>query len=300
MTELSEAPPIAPMSALPWYERASHRFRFLRLLPKNDFGDWLFALILFRHWHGRWPKRSGGTINDALFRLKTSVEITHPLRVYVSDKEHLKDFVRTKLGDQFNVPTLAYLRSWESVKQYDFPPRCVIKPTHLSGAIILRKAGEAIDRRIVERWFKMNLYDHSRERNYRSLVPKIVVEPFVFELETPLDYKIYCSNGEPRLITKRVGTLKEGSRSFYDTKWNLQPIRLKDATYVDQPRPANLDAMLHVARVLSREFTFIRVDLYSDESEVKVSELTNCPFNAGMVFDSPESELLASRLLFGA
>jgi hypothetical protein len=50
----------------------SYRIRLLRLLPRNPFGDWLFGAILFRHWHARWPKRRGGTINDAMFRLKNS------------------------------------------------------------------------------------------------------------------------------------------------------------------------------------------------------------------------------------
>lgn len=294
-----------PENALPWYETPSFRFRCLRLLPRNDVGDWLFALVLFRHWHGRWAKRAGGTLNDALFRLKTSAAITHPLRVFVSDKEHVKDYVRAKLGDQFNVPTLACLHSWEGAKRFAFPPRCVIKPTHLSGAVILRTGGEAIDHAALERWFKINLYDHSRERNYRTLIPKIIVEPFVFDSEVPMQCKILCADGEPRLLMLRQGTLAEGTRSFYDAMWNPQPINYKGVATVVQSRPANLDLMLHVARVLSGGFSatgessFIRVDLYSDDNQVKVGELTNCPYNAGIRFDSFESDLLASRIVFG-
>lgn len=306
MTRLPDLFLSAAENDVPWYETPSLRFRCLRLLPKDEFGDWLFSLVLFRHWHGRWPKRTGGTINDALFRLKTSAEITNPLRVYVSDKEYLKDYVRSKLGDQFNVKTLACLNSWESVEQFDFPSRCVIKPTHLSGAVVLRRGGEALDLKTLRRWLKTNFYDHTRERNYRTLVPKVIVEPFVFDSETPSHYKIFCYSGQPRLIMMRVGKAKEGLRTFYDNMWNPQPIRyVDDKTHADQPLPANRDLLLGVARALSKEFSFsrrnsfIRVDLYSDGSEVKVSELTNCPYGASIVYDSPESEFCATRLLFG-
>ena len=294
-----------PETKLPWYETPSLRFRALRLLPRNAIGDRLFALALFRHWHGRWPRRSGGTINDVLFRLKTSAEIARPLRVYVSDKEYLKDYVRAKLGEAFNVPTLACLRGLESVRRFAFPPRCVIKPTHLSGAVIMRKAGEAIDLGALERWLGTDLYDHSRERNYRALRPKIIVEDFAFDLEWPTQFKIYCCAGEPRLIMMGIGSMREGTRGFYDGAWNPQPIYLQKRNHAVHPRPANLDLIRHAARSLSAEFasggelSFIRVDLYANESEVKVSELTNCPYNAGIAFTSPEGERLATRLVFG-
>jgi hypothetical protein len=276
-----------------------YRVSYLRFLPKSDFGDWLFAMILFWRWHGRWPKRVGGTISDAIFRLKTSAEITHPLRVFVSDKEYVKDYVRAKLGDQFNVTTLACLRSLDEARQYAFPSRCVIRPTHLSGAVMLRKQGEVIDLALLKKWFGLNFYNYGRERNYKTLTPKLIVEPFVFDRDSPGDYRVFCQNGEPRLIQVNAETPEPNSRTFYDSAWNQQPIALKNKKLVAQSRPANLDSMLHVARSLSRDFSFIRVDLYSDGKDVKVGELTNCPYNAWFRFASLESEMLASQMIFG-
>jgi len=280
-------------------KQPSWKGRVLRLLPKNDFGDWLFALVLFRYWQRRWPKGAGGTITDAFFRLKTSAEITRPPRIYVTDKEFLKEYVRAKLGDRFNVATLACLRSLEEAKRFAFPARCVIKPTHLSGAVIFRRQGEPIDFELLEDWFRANFYEFARERNYRTLVPKIIVEPYVFEFETPINYRFYCRDGDPRFIQVTVDTAEERSRSFYDSSWNAQPIFLRNRKSAILPKPTNLDAMLHVARTLSKDFSLIRVDLYSDGTDVKVGELTSCPHNARFRFDPPEGELTASRLLFG-
>src|SRR5262249_23589155 len=142
-------------------------------------------------------------------------------------------------------------------------------------------------------------YNYARERNYKTLIPKLIVEPFVFNRDSPDDYRVFCQDGEPRLIQVNTNTSETKTRSFYDTEWNLQPIGMRNKTSVSQPRPANRGLMLDSARSLSREFSFIRVDLYSDGTDVKVGELTNCPYNARFRFDSPESEMLASQLIFG-
>jgi TupA-like ATPgrasp len=293
-------PSATPSKARPLHEKqTTYKVRGLHFLPKNEFGDWLFALILFRRWHGRWPKRAGGTLVDAFFRLKTSAEIIHPLRVFVSDKEHVKEYVHARLGEQFNIETLACLRSLDQAMQYDFPARCVIKPTHMSGAVFLRKRGEAIDFGLVEKWFGINFYDYARERNYKTLVPKLIVEPFVFDLEAPDNYRIFCQDGQPRLIQVNMETPGAKSQAFYDCAWNRQAISMRNRRPSIHPKPANLDLILQVARTLSKDFSSIRVDLYSDGKDVKVGELTNCPYNARLLFDPPQGEIVASRLLFG-
>ncbi len=281
--------------------RGNSRYRlpFLHLLPKNRVGDWLFGAILFRRWHGRWPKRRGGTIDDAMFRLKTSDEIVRPLRVRVSDKERMKDYVRERLGERFNVPTIAVLRSWDEVQAFDFPARCVIKPTHMSGTVILRMAGEAIDRDLIADWFASDFYDYARERNYRGLMPKVIVEPFAFDQNWPNAFRAFCRGGKARLLHANIDRPGSLTRSFFDRDWRPLPIFSIDRAVGDFPRPANLPLMLHAAETLARDFDFIRVDLYSDGEAVMVSELTNCPFNANFPFASRESEELATRMIYG-
>jgi TupA-like ATPgrasp len=45
-------------------------------------------------------------------------------------------------------------------------------------------------------------------------------------------------------------------------------------------KPKNLERMLEVARLLSRHFNFVRVDLYSNGEECLVGGITNCPGGA--------------------
>ena len=170
-----------------------------RLTPYNRLGDKLICLHDFYMSHGRIATNKL-IFNDVLSKIKTTDEIINPLRVFVTDKEFAKLFVKAVVGDQHNVPTLTMLHSMDEVMKYTFPSECCIKPTHACGHVIFRKNGEEIDFKKIERWFDLNYYRVSREANYKTLQPKIIVEPFIFGVPHPNDYKFFCYKGSPRLI----------------------------------------------------------------------------------------------------
>lgn len=68
----------------------------------------------------------------------------------------------------------------------------------------------------------------------------------------------------------------------------------------DFPLPGNMPEMIQVAEKLSEEFTFVRIDLYSDGETIYLGEITNCPANASNMFKPGSAEVDASRLIFGA
>ncbi|HTU67844.1 MAG TPA: ATP-grasp fold amidoligase family protein [Steroidobacteraceae bacterium] len=273
--------------------------RLRRLLPYTESGDRLFHRLNFMRRHRRAP--NGKMLwNDVWYRVKTTEEILEPLRVFVSDKEHVKQFVKAELGDEYNVPTLAVLRSPAEVDRYDFPADCCIKPTQASGKVILRKDGAPIDRDRIKRWFDINYYFAGREWNYRALKPKVIVEPLIFGGTNVEDFKIFCFNGEPKLIQVDIDRYIDHTRKFFDTDWREQDFSiLYPRSTADFPRPASLDKMLAAARKLAAPFSFVRIDLYSDGDKVLVGEITNCSENAGGVFVPPSAEQRASALMFG-
>lgn len=298
----------------------------LRLIPENKAGDHLVAFLTFVRAHRRLPTHKL-LFNDVLYRIKTSNEIIDPLRVFVSDKEFVKLFVKSVVGDQFNVPTIKILHTNDEVKNYQFPSNCCIKPTHLSGEVILRKNNNSVDFDKTNSWFKSCYYHVNREANYKHLTPKVIVEPLIFGSDNLSDYKIFCYMGKPKLIQVDIDRYIEHTEKFYDTEWNEQPFSIHFPSSTNQvlEKPKNLDTMLAVASSLSSYFNFVRIDLYSNGEECLVGEITNCPGGAtGFVQDlykngkakgesditssnesalgfvSPEkAELLASKMIFG-
>lgn len=278
--------------------RAGHR-ALSRVLPENDRGDRVFAFFNFVAQLGRLPSQRH-LFNDALYRIKVNGEMSDPLRVFVTDKEFLKLFVRATVGEQHNVPTLGILRDPSALASFEFPAGCCIKPTHLSGHVILRRDGEGIDLDRMRGWFGMNHYRAGREANYRTLTPKVIVEPLIFGGGDVEDYKFFCVNGVPRLVQVDIDRYGTHRRKYFDSDWRDLPFSIGYPRDVRPfPRPATLEKMLDIASRLSERFPFVRVDLYTNGEEVLVGEITHCHDNAAARFIPAEGEQWASVLLFG-
>lgn len=274
--------------------------QFLRWLPENRFGDNIIALITFLRAHHRFPTNRL-ILNDVLYKIKTTDEIIDPLRVFVSDKEFAKIFVKAVVGERFNVPTIKVLHSMEDVKNFTFPADCCIKPTHLCGEVVLRRENSPVDLEKINQWFKHSHYHVNREANYKTLKPKVIVEPLIFGSNNPNDYKILCYNGKPGLIQVDIDRYGDHARNYYDPAWNKMPFTLvsNSSREVNVEKPKNLDQMLTVACSLSSYFSLVRIDLYSNGEECFVGEITNCHGNAWERFTPKSAEPVASSMIFG-
>lgn len=266
-------------------------------MPTTRFGDCVCAWLKFFAHHGRVPG-PGMRFNDYLYRLKTTGEILRLPRQIVSDKEHCKAFVDAMIGPGRTIPTIAVLHEPSEVDSFAFPDDCVIKPTHLTKKVIMRRNGEEIDLREMKSWFRDSLAIRSREENYRYLVPKIIVEPIVFDGKM-IELKIHCWKGRAKLFGLRPDEPMTIERR--DRDWNMLPIRglRKTAPEVPTPRPDCLDEVIEAADRLSRNFEYIRVDVYVAGREFLIGELTNVHRDMRQRFASEEDEALFSRTLFG-
>lgn len=285
------------LRSMSWRMNNTYEMFFSRI-PYSFTGDNFFTFLRFIQDHGRLPTQQL-KFNDYLYRLKTSGEASNPLRIFVTDKEFAKLFVRGVNGDECVVPTIDVLRSPEEVVGYDFPPQCCIKPTHLSGPIIFRRHGEPLDIDKIVSWFSLSHYRNGREANYRTLKPKVIIEPILFDNDNLRDYKIFCYKGEPKLIQVDVNRYIRHERKFYDRNWQELPFTLNLPLYHGTiEKPNNLDDMLRVARELGKYFEFIRVDLYTNNTRIYVGELTSFPGNIEGDFIPLSSEEQASSILF--
>lgn len=93
-------------------------------------GDKIYSTRDFMIAHNRLPRLPRSCFNDRIHKLINSDEILDPLRAYVTDKEYLKMFVKSVVGEIHVVPSIAVIRNLNDALVYSYPPRCVIKPTH--------------------------------------------------------------------------------------------------------------------------------------------------------------------------
>lgn len=269
-------------------------------LPKDDTGDRLYALILFARVHGRLP-RDETLFNDYVFNIKSTAEGQRPERCFVTDKHLAKIYIKAIAGEEYVVPTLGLITSPEAVGHHDFPDACCIKPTHMSGQVILRTGGSAIDRSRISKWLQTNFYDSTREAQYKYIAPRVIVEPLVFGVTNPLDFKFHCYKGQPKVIQIDIDRYTEHRRLIVGLDWVDQGMSMTYPKFEGTvPRPGNLSQMTAVAAKLSANFDYVRIDLYSNGVDCLVGEITNTPGNASEKFASPEAERRFSQLLFGS
>jgi hypothetical protein len=268
-------------------------------IPFSRAGDELWSYLSFKQRHGRAPTNKM-LFNDVLYRIKTSDEILDPLRVFVSDKELVKLYVKALLGGKYTIPTLAVIKNPQTIDTTRFPKSCCIKPTHLSGSVILRQNGEVLDRSLIKSWFTMNYYERKREANYQRLAPKVIIEPLIFNSHYVTDYKFFCYQGKVKLIQVDRDRQTDLHRLIYSADWQVQDFTIRyPKAKTEIPKPDNLSEMISVAETLAENFNFIRVDLYSDGQSCLVGELTNLPGNASMPFIPKEAHERASQMIFG-
>jgi len=271
-------------------------------MPHNDLGDRVVAIADFYRCHGRLPKRRGGEFNDALYWLKVSGQLKEPDRVMTTDKGLVKEYVKEHLGDEYNVPTMAILNTRAEARAFPYPDDCVIKPTHMSGETIMRTTGAPVDHARIDTWFETNYYRDKwgwREQNYKTLRPRVIVEPPIFGRRAADDYKVFCVLGAPKAIQVDLDRSTRHTRCLYTTAWDLLPYSLCYPMGRRVNKPKNLDEMLSVARRLASGFNFVRVDLYTDGQKVYVGELTHCHGNAQEHICPGERETAFAELLFG-
>jgi hypothetical protein len=267
-------------------------------LPRNRLGDRIHHLAYFFVAHRRLPRRSSGLFNDYLFFLKASGGLEDVLRQFTSDKALAKLWIESRLGEGFTPRTLAILEPSE-VTATNVPGNCVAKPTHLCGTVaFLSSEPVNTDLEALRASGHRNLYEVSREANYKNLRPRVIFEEMVDLPTNMVDYKLFCFDGEPRIIQVDVARHSKHRRSLYTAGWDRIDITYSKPKGPSIEPPACLEKMLKVARELAGDFESVRVDLYVADDRIFVGELTHCPEQAHGRFGSIEEERLFSQIYF--
>lgn len=166
----------------------------------------------------------------------------------------------------------------------DLPQKFVIKVTHGSGMIIICKNKNELNIpktiRTLKRRLKEKYLPCYGEWFYGVIKPRIIIEEFLDDGKgySPVDYKIYCFHGEPKYIIAHVDRFTNYRSNIYDLEWNpIQNINisLKEMDpNLTVEKPKELDRLLEYARILSKHFIHVRVDLYILNSKIYFGELT--------------------------
>ena len=262
--------------------------------------------LVFRFRQGKWPNlKHPQTFNEKIQWMRLHDD-GDSLKTLLVDKYLVRDWIREKIGDQYLIPLIGV---WDSVDDIDFsqlPEKFVLKANHGSGWNIIVKDKKSLNikdtKKKLEKWLSINYGKSSLEPQYTNVPPKIIAEEYIENsIGELLDYKIHCYGGEPQYIQCMTGRASHATlqEKIYDLNWNELPFVQNYPRYSgDIKKPADLPHLVRLARKLSKDFNYVRVDFYVlDDGSIKFGEMTFTPGAGVGTWNIPEYNLEFGKLI---
>jgi hypothetical protein len=222
------------------------------------------------------------------------------------DKYGVRDYIAKKLGEDYLIPLLGCWENFEDIQFNELPNRFVLKATHGSGYNFICKDKSKLDvaklKMIFDGWMNENFFRFEREPQYKDIRPRIVCEEYMEDETGQLrDFKFYCANGRPKLIQVDTDRFSGHKSELLDPNWQkFTTVQCAAFGELEKPvtKPKMLKEMLDIATKLSKDFPFVRVDLYLVDDTIYFGELTFTPGSGIVQFEpSRTGDLEFARIL---
>lgn len=245
------------------------------------------------------------TFNEKLQWLKLNNR--EDLYTSLVDKYEVRKFVGELIGDEYLIPLLGV---WDSFDEIDFnllPNKFVLKTTHDSGGVVICKDKSVFNiqnaKDLINSSLEKNYFFIGREFPYKNVKPRIICEKLIENKygTLPNDYKFNCFHGKVDNVMVCVGR-DSGHPKFYffDSDWTLLKYNY---TGIQVPndfsleKPERIDEMFSLAKLLSENLPYARIDLYCEDNEIYFGEITFYP-QSGFDFNLlPETDLLFGSMI---
>lgn len=265
--------------------------------------DKLYLSLIYRSKMGHWIDwKNPKSFTEKLQWLK--VYDYKPEYTKMVDKLAAKDYVASRIGEEYIIPTLGV---WDRVEDIDWdflPEQFVLKTTHGGGGCGVAVCSDKthFDKSKAIKKLQISMHSNAgktyREKPYLNVPRKIIAEKYIVEHNVResdesldlRDYKFFCFNGKVKFFKIDFGRFVDHHANYYSPEGKLLPFGEKglepDPSHIEV-MPNNLSRMIDIAQKLSNGFKFLRVDLYNVNENIYFGELTFYPA-AGIGSFAPE------------
>ncbi len=269
-------------------------YHFNRCKISHLLSDKMLLKLIFRARMGkRLNINNPKTFNEKLQWLK--LHDRKPEYSKLVDKYEVRNYISEKAGEQYLVPLYGVWNSFDEIDFSELPDQFVLKCNHDSGGVCICPDKDKFDfknaKKTLTSAMASDFFNAAREYPYKNLPRRIIAEKYLEEPSLTddnkglIDYRVYCFNGEPKLIYTYQNKKSENgdkpgiaSCDIFDTEWNHQPFKQKSANADIVPEsPYNLNLIKDISKLLSEDIPFLRVDFYEVDQKIYVGELTFYP-----------------------
>lgn len=253
----------------------------------------LETIFNYRYSCGEWLNwKKPQDINAWINILKVTEYYNNPEITMCVDKYKLREWLR-KQGEERLCPILygVYSRPEEIIWE-ELPEKVVIKCNHMCGANLIIKEKSKINKEKanaqLQEWL-LEDYWREGEVQYRFIEKKIIAEEYLGDGEDLKTFKFFCFRGEPRVLY--LSMEEDKYIDYYDMNFNKLPLALPMHEHYPEnvQKPENFEEMVEIARKLSQNFPFVRVDLYNSYNKIYISELTFVPTGGYMKIEPSDT-----------
>lgn len=243
------------------------------------------------------------TLNEKMQWLKLNDRsLLHPI---CADKYAVRAHIRDRIGEKYLIPLILHTDNPEEIKPEAFPDYpFIIKTNHdSSGGVIVRDKA-AVNWEDVRKNFgkrinsKYTLFGKG-EWQYDFIKPKIIAEKLLLTEDggIPFDYKMHCFHGKVEFTVVDLDRQINHSRNLYDRDWKKIPVAWNSKNGREVVKPLVYDQMNKIAEALSKDFLYVRVDLYVVSNEIYFGELTFHPDSGNGKMVPEEWDTILGKLL---
>ena len=231
----------------------------------------------------------------------------NPLIQLTSDKYRVRHYIEDKLGNdgakKHLVPLLYVTCRPETIPFNELPDEYIIKPNHGWASYIIaenvkgnkkytiktpKKTYSLADTKevrieiikVCKIWLSTNYGVKKNMWAYQKIKPLIIIEKLLRDSfgNIPDDYKFFMFHGKCKRITVCAERLSNLTFTEYDINWNLLNFSVgKPGKPVKKPEA--LDQMMLISEKLSKDFDFVRIDLYFADNNIYCGEITHYPLS---------------------
>lgn len=255
---------------------------FITVLSANILSDKAFLKLLFFHkMRYKLNLKNPQTYSEKLQWLKLFYHVDEHAKMV--DKAASKDYVSSKIGKQYIIPTIGIWDKFDDIDFSKLPDQFVLKTTHDSGGVVVCKDKSALDlaeaKSIINQSLKHDYYKTSKEWPYKNVPHRILAEKYMEDETGELrDFKFFCFDGKVKALfiaSDRFTPGEETKFDFFDENFNHLPFTNghPNASHKIE-KPKSFDEMKRLAEILSEGIPHVRVDFYNINGQIYFGEMT--------------------------
>ncbi len=246
------------------------------------------------------------TFNEKIQWLKLYDNI--PLKSDLTDKVKARDWVKSKIGEEYLKPVLWIGQNFDEIPFDKLPNSFIIKTNHGCKWQYKIKSKEDFLKEInlynyiknrFDGWMKQTFFPWGGlETQYKTIKPQLLIEPILIDDDKsfPIEYEIYCFNSVPKIYQK-VKYTNPARCCVYDEDFQKSDITLNPAYIIEfEEASETLKKAAELSKTLSKQFKLVRVDWLLYNNKIYFNEMTFTPFSGFFQTDDKTNLKLGKML----